>query len=216
LGLRQLSLFPTIGFSAPFLNHTRRGTPKESVIAYSTSSHLLYLIMKAFLTSVIAGLLCLGSATGAQLPTVTEVEYQPFIAATERLLEALVFVGAPLTEADEKRVRSATRIDDQQEAIRLIQKVLDRYTVAGVNINPESRVKVAEGAAVKHLVQQGWRTFLVKVHNEAGINPELVAESPNARPQFKRSSGSPKRRGSAFSGYRNVQQPSVETQALRP
>jgi hypothetical protein len=147
--------------------------------------------MKAFFTSVIAGLLCLGSATGAQLPTVTEVEYQPFIAATERLLEALVFVGAPLTEADEKRVRSATRSDDQQEAIRQIQRVLDRYTIAGVNINPESRVKVAEGATVKHLVQQGWRTFLVKVHNEAGINPELVAESPNARPQYKRSSGSP-------------------------
>jgi hypothetical protein len=31
----------------------------------------------------------------------------------------------------------------------------------------------------------------VKVHNEAGINPALVAESPHAAPQYKRSTGSP-------------------------
>ena len=147
--------------------------------------------MKSSFTIVLSCLLCLSVSSRAQLPVVTEVEYQPFVAATERLLEALVFVGAPLAENDDKRVRAATRMNDQNEAIREIQAVLDRYTVAGVNINPESRVKVAEGDAVKTLVQQGWRTFLVKVHNEAGITPQLVAESPHAGPQYKRSTGSP-------------------------
>lgn len=159
------------------------------------ASHLRHLLssftMKPFLALFITGFLCLSIPAKAQLPTITEVEYQPFVAATERLLEALVFVGAPLTAKDEKTVREATQMDDQEDAIREIQAVLDRYTVAGVHINPESRVKVAEGPAVKNLVQQGWRTFLVKVHNEAGINPQLVAESPNAGPQYKRSSGSP-------------------------
>ena len=147
--------------------------------------------MKPIFSLCLVAVLSLGSQVKAALPTVTEVEYQPFIAATERLLEALVFVGAPLSEEHEQIVRQATRINDQREAVRQIQSVLDQYTVAGVNINPESRVKVAEGDAKKMLVQQGWRTFLVKVHNEAGITPQLVAESPNAAPQYKRSSGSP-------------------------
>src|SRR5690606_41728770 len=59
----------------------------------------------------------------------------------------------------------------------LIQEVLDKYCVAGVHINAESRVKVAEGPAKKELIQQGWRTFLVKVHNEAGITPKLDRKS---------------------------------------
>ena len=147
--------------------------------------------MKPIFSLCLVAVLSLGSQAKAALPTVTEVEYQPFIAATERLLEALIFVGAPLSEEHEQIVRQATRINDQREAVRQIQSVLDHYVVAGVNINPESRVKVAEGDAKKTLVQQGWRTFLVKVHNEAGITPQLVAESPNAAPQYKRSSGSP-------------------------
>ena len=61
----------------------------------------------------------------------------------------------------------------------------------GVNINPESRVKVKEGPVNKELMQQGWRTFLVKVHNEAGVTAPLAAESTNAAPLYKRSTGSP-------------------------
>jgi hypothetical protein len=60
-----------------------------------------------------------------------------------------------------------------------------------VTINPESRVSVVEGPVKKELVHQGWRTFLVKVHNLAGINPELKIESPNVAPIYKRSTGSP-------------------------
>lgn len=49
---------------------------------------------------------------------------------------------------------------------------------------------VDAGPVEKKLVQQGWRTFLVKVHNEAEITPTFVAESPNAAPQYRRSTGS--------------------------
>ncbi|MCB1121553.1 MAG: CehA/McbA family metallohydrolase, partial [Verrucomicrobiae bacterium] len=82
------------------------------------------------------------------------------------------------------------RSSDHDAVVTGIQEILDRYCVAGVHINPESRVKVDLGPVDKKLVQQGWRTFLVKVHNEAGITPQLVAESPNASPQFRRSTGS--------------------------
>lgn len=118
------------------------------------------------------------------LPAITNVAAQPFIAATERLVEALDFVGAPLSQPDDARIKAAMANDDSQAAIREIQEVLDPYCLAGVNINAESRVKVAEGPAEKILVEQGWRTFLVKVHNEAGINPVLKADSPQALPAY--------------------------------
>src|SRR6266481_1663406 len=50
-----------------------------------------------------------------------------------------------------------------------------------VEINPESRVKVAKGVAAPELVEQGWRQFLVKVQNDAGVTAPLKAESPNAQ-----------------------------------
>jgi hypothetical protein len=65
--------------------------------------------------------------------------------------------------------------------VELIQRVLDPHCLLVVNINPESRVKVAVGPAKPELLEQGWRVFLVKVHNEAGVTAELRATSPHAR-----------------------------------
>ena len=127
--------------------------------------------------------------TSGFLP-VAKVDTQPLISATNRLLEALNFVGAPLGETDQKLIETLVRESDNDEVITGIQAVLDSYCVASVHINPESRVKVDIGPVEKKLVQQGWRTFLVKVHNEAGITPPLIAESPNAAPQYRRSTGS--------------------------
>ena len=125
-----------------------------------------------------------------ELNLVTEVEFQPFASATQRLIEALDYLGSPLSEDDLSAIKEALVSDDHTQAIVDIQKILDAYCLTGVNINPESRVKVKEGPVDKELMQQGWRTFLVKVHNEAGVTAPLVAESENAAPLYKRSSGS--------------------------
>tara|TARA_B100001123_G_scaffold440959_1_gene581178 strand:+ start:3840 stop:6299 length:2460 start_codon:yes stop_codon:yes gene_type:complete len=125
----------------------------------------------------------------AMLP-VAQVELQPLVSATKRLIESLQYVGAPLKPDDEEALRTLFASTDSEAVTSGIQDILDRYTVAGVNINPESRVTVDAGLSPKILVEQGWRTFLVKVHNEAGITPKLIAESPNAEPQFRRSNAS--------------------------
>lgn len=126
-------------------------------------------------------LLVCGIVPGQQLPVVTPVDHQPLAAQVSRLLEALQFLGEPLP-ADEtaelKRLAGAPA--DRVAAVADIQKILDRHCLVGIEINPESRVKVQEGPAKPELVEQGWRTFLVKVNNQAGITPVLVAESPNA------------------------------------
>ena len=126
-----------------------------------------------------------------ELGLVTEVEFQPLASATQRLIEALDYLGSPLSEDDLSAIREALVSDNHKQAVADVQKILDRYCLAGVNINPESRVKVKEGPVNKELMQHGWRTFLVKVHNEAGVTAPLIAESENAAPLYKRSSGSP-------------------------
>ena len=120
-------------------------------------------------------------AAAQQLPIITTVEHQPLAAQVSRLLEALDVLGEPLPAdqaAELKHLAAASA--DQPQAVAGIQKILDRHCLIGIEINPESRVKVQEGPAKPDLVEQGWRNFLVKVNNQAGITPVLVAESPNA------------------------------------
>jgi hypothetical protein len=44
-----------------------------------------------------------------------------------------------------------------------------------------------QGPAPARLVRNGWRVFLVKVHNEAGVTAVLRVASPNAAPPYKMS-----------------------------
>src|SRR5713101_4982240 len=115
-----------------------------------------------------------------ELSIVSGVEHQPLAAQVLRLVEALQILGEPLPAAETSQLNRLAEAVSGRAAVLEIQKILDRHCLVGVNINPESRVKVEEGPAKPELVEQGWRTFLVKVRNEAGITPVLVVESPNA------------------------------------
>lgn len=132
------------------------------------------------------------AALAADLPLVEGVESQPLVSATERLTQALEFVGAPLKAEDSEKLAKVLKDPESQKLSEEIQKILDPYCLTMVTINPESRVSVIEGPVAKELIQQGWRTFLVKVHNDAGVTAPLKPESPNIAPVYKRSSGSPK------------------------
>lgn len=128
------------------------------------------------------------TAVAQELPVVT-VENQPFAAAAKRLVLALDSIGSPLSDKDKAAISAAVELQDAAESNRRIQQTLDRLCVVGVHINPESRVKIQEGPAAKELIQQGWRTFLVKVHNEAGITAKLRVSSPNAKPIYMQGRG---------------------------
>ena len=119
------------------------------------------------------------------LPLVRDVELQPLAAQVERLTEAFEFLGEPFSAAEKSALQEAARAGDASAGVESIQKLLDQRCLLGVNINPESRVKVAQGPAPSGLVEQGWRIFLVKVHNEAGVTAELQAISPNAKSSFE-------------------------------
>ena len=84
------------------------------------------------------------------------------------------------------RCRPPMRASWRAKTIEQIQRILDKHCLAGVEINPESRVKVQQGPAKAELVEQGWRAFLVKVHNQAGVTAVLAVESPNTGPAAER------------------------------
>ncbi len=108
-------------------------------------------------------------------------EVQPLAAQVTRLVEALAYIGAPLPAGDREALARASALTDAGAATAAIEAVLDPYCLLDVHINPESRVAVAPGPARPALVEQGWRTFLVKVRNDAGVTAPLRVGSPHAR-----------------------------------
>src|SRR5262245_51504051 len=128
---------------------------------------------------------------GDELPMVLDVEFQPLSAQARRVAEALVMLGEPLGREEAAKLEKAVDSTGGGPAIRAIQEVLDRRCLIGIDINPESRVTAVQGPAAPRLVQNGWSAFLIKVHNEAGVTARLAAESPNAVPVYRQSSGRP-------------------------
>ncbi len=119
------------------------------------------------------------------------VALQPLAQQVRRLEGALAYLGQPLAPADHQALNQAIADTDEAAAVARIAAILDRHALFHVEINPESRVKVTQGAARPELVEQGTRLFLVKVLNQAGVTAPLVVESPNSGRVSVRSTGAP-------------------------
>ena len=108
------------------------------------------------------------------------VPLQPFAVLAKRVVTALEYLGQPLPASDRAALEAAFERTDEQRAVDEAVAVLDRRALLNVHINPESRVKVAQGGARPALVEAGTRVFLVKVENEAGITAPLRVTSPQS------------------------------------
>jgi len=138
---------------------------------------------------VVAILLLAVSGAAQQLSKVEPVELQPLAAQAKRLVEAMDYLGSPISSADKQTLERAFAQTDAAKATDGIESTLDKYCLFHVSINPEGHVRVLQGAAKAQLFQQGWSTFLVKVHNEAGLTASLKVDSPQALPVFRRGEG---------------------------
>jgi hypothetical protein len=141
------------------------------------TSYLIWVLLQV--------LICLPVAAQMRVPL------QPFAQHVRQVETSLAYLGQPLTQQDHEAINLAIADADEAAAVRHLEQILDNYTLAIVDINPESRVKVQAGAAKAELVEGGTRIFLVKVLNKAGVTSQLVAESPSAAPIFVQSDGSP-------------------------
>ena len=120
----------------------------------------------------------------------TRVPLQPLAQQVRQVETSLAYLGQPLAQNDGEAINQAIGNTNEAAAIERLEQILDKYALAIVDINAESRVKVQPGPAKPELVEAGTRVFLVKVINKAGVTAKLEADSPNALPVFVPSDGS--------------------------
>ena len=127
----------------------------------------------------------------AQQPVDTHapIPLQPLAQQVRRLETALNYLGQPLLDRDQKAINDAIADSDEIAAVKGIERVLDKYVLASIEINPESRVKVEQGTAKPDLVEGGARLFLVKVLNQARVTAPLKVASPNSGNVYITSNG---------------------------
>jgi hypothetical protein len=105
---------------------------------------------------------------------------QPLSAAVDRLLHALQSVGSPVSTAEQASISTA-------QSSAEIERILDNHVLLEARINPEGRVSVSRGQAKAELVEHGWRTFLVKINNEAAITSSFKIYSRQGEPMGRES-----------------------------
>jgi hypothetical protein len=133
--------------------------------------------------------LCLLSLT-LTVPAQT-IPLQPLAQQVRRLEDALNYLGQPFPPADHAAINRAIANPDEAAAAADLEQILDKYALAIVDINPESRVKVEPGPAKPELLEGGTRLFLVKVINHANVTAPLRVASPNTGNVYIQSNGSP-------------------------
>jgi hypothetical protein len=121
----------------------------------------------------------------------TTVPLQPLAQQVRRLEDAMNYLGQPFSPADHNAINAAIANADEAAAVAEMEKILDRYALAIVDINAESRVKVEPGLAKPELVESGTRLFLVKVINRAGVTAPFHVASPNSGNVYIKSTGNP-------------------------
>ena len=127
-----------------------------------------------------AGLVALGDE-----PTPTQlinVPRQPMLAQVHRLTEALEVVGNPFDAETTQQLIALKSEADASKVVSEVQRLLDPFCIATVDLQPSGPPEVTRGTASTELLEQGWRTFLVKVINRPGRTRRLLIESPNAQP----------------------------------
>ena len=134
-------------------------------------------------------LLCLCVAIMASMTSghAAEVEPQPFFTATQRLIDAAAFLGSPFSAEELTTLRACIKAHDAASVAKA-QTVLDAHALFDVTITPEQRVKVERGSAKALLDESGWRQYLVRVENEAGVTAKLAASSPQAKEVYVKGS----------------------------
>ena len=114
------------------------------------------------------------------LPIVDRVSREHLQEQAMRVVEALELLGTPIKSQDRQKIITAAELSDE-EAIKLIQTVLDSYCLVGVYIDEEAWLKVIPAQASfkdRPLTQYKWQTFLVKVHNRGYVRTPLEISSP--------------------------------------
>jgi hypothetical protein len=108
-------------------------------------------------------------ASPALLLAVTNpsIEPQPYFASIRRIIDALRHLGEPLSLDDEARIATLAQ-NENSESVEEAERVLSKYVLLHVRLNKDDVGQTSTGLAGKTLVEQGWRSCLVRVVNPIG------------------------------------------------
>jgi hypothetical protein len=112
------------------------------------------------------------------------LEPQPFLAATQRLIDSTSFLGTPFSD-DEIITLKASRFKSPMTppGEPNCQGANGARCACAVSGHHHARAAREGGAARRKPVldESGWRQYLVRVENEAGVTAKLAASSPQAK-----------------------------------
>jgi hypothetical protein len=97
---------------------------------------------------------------------------QPIFASINRAISALAAIGQPISAADAKLLQTLSEAQSAN-AVETADKILSKYTLAGVTLEPDGYARTVAGGASRQLVEEGWAAFLVRVANPSGSAARL-------------------------------------------
>lgn len=136
--------------------------------------------------------------------TIDDVESQPVLAQAIRLQEALNFLGSPLPRSELIRLKHLQKQKPGPDILKIVQNILDPYCIAFINIDSQQNITGNAGTAKPRLIKSGWRSFLVKVHNESRTKSRLEVNSAQSQPVLQISSGQPRMKKENFLSHSDV------------
>lgn len=138
------------------------------------------LIRLSALVKLIFGVVAIARTAAADTLPVVEVEGQPLSANVQRLVQAMDYLGAPLSRDTLVKLQEAAKRRDAAG----VQVTIDPLVLAMIEINPEYRVKAVRGPAKAILQQSGYTPVLFKVVNRSASEARLRISSPQAGPPY--------------------------------
>jgi hypothetical protein len=115
-------------------------------------------------------------------PQVAELERQPAAAELRRLIETAEQLGEPLDASAGELLAGLREETSSRDVADRLQAVLDPWCGMAIVVHAEGPPEIAVRDEPVELVEQGWRTIMVKIVNHERVRRRLRIESPNSKP----------------------------------
>lgn len=108
--------------------------------------------------------------------SIDAIEPQPYFAQIKRLLAALHKLGEPTSPSDEAKLMRLA-VNPSAAAVMAAEEILSKYTLLRVRLDKDGIGVAVPGLAPRVLVEQGWRSFLVRVENPFSLQSGTIFTS---------------------------------------
>ena len=138
--------------------------------------HQLLMTRRAIMLSGLSSGVLLALPSLLTAAEIDAVEPQPYFAQIKRVLAALHKLGEPLAPSDETSLLRLAE-NSSASAVMAAEEILSKHTLIRVRLDKDGIGAAVSGLAPRKLVEQGWRSFLVRVENPFGLQAGTIFTS---------------------------------------